>query len=141
MIGLLAFVVNSADAEAVDCLSSAAAVKREYPQARPSWTLRASGHEGSKCWYGATQRTANDHQPETAITEPTLETQKAVASPQETYGFASRPLSEVVPDEAVPSALRDSPASFAERFSGAYGGSLNTESAGTRPLIGIYNPQ
>ncbi len=41
------------------CLPSAAAVRQSYPQAWPSWTLRAPGHEGVKCWYAAT-RTADD---------------------------------------------------------------------------------
>jgi hypothetical protein len=33
------------------CFPSASAVRRSYPEARPSWTLRAPGHEGTRCWY------------------------------------------------------------------------------------------
>jgi Bacterial protein of unknown function (DUF899) len=33
------------------CFPSASAVHRSYPDARPSWTLRAPGHEGTRCWY------------------------------------------------------------------------------------------
>ena len=36
------------------CLPSPSAVRQSYPQARPSWTLRVPGHEGTKCWYAAT---------------------------------------------------------------------------------------
>jgi len=39
------------DARAVECFSSAEAVKQQHPQAWPSWTLRAAGHAGAKCWY------------------------------------------------------------------------------------------
>lgn len=35
------------------CLPSLLAVRQSYPDARPSWTLRASGHEGTRCWYPA----------------------------------------------------------------------------------------
>jgi hypothetical protein len=37
------------------CLPSASAVLRNHPGGRPSWTLRATGHEGAKCWYAATR--------------------------------------------------------------------------------------
>jgi hypothetical protein len=43
------------------CFPSASAVRQEYPEARPSWTLRAPGHEGTKCWYAATRATVYDH--------------------------------------------------------------------------------
>jgi hypothetical protein len=39
------------------CFPSASAVLRNYPGSRPSWTLRAPGHEGTRCWY-PTKRTA-----------------------------------------------------------------------------------
>jgi hypothetical protein len=49
-------------AAATPCLPSASAVRQDYPGAWPSWTLRAEGHEGVKCWYPATRPTATDHQ-------------------------------------------------------------------------------
>ena len=33
------------------CFASASAVRRDHPDAWPSWILRALGHEGTKCWY------------------------------------------------------------------------------------------
>jgi hypothetical protein len=45
--------------DASTCFSSASAVRRNYPEARPSWTLRAPGHEGTRCWYPR-NRTAPD---------------------------------------------------------------------------------
>ena len=35
------------------CLSSAEAVRQEYPGAWPSWTTQAPNHKGVKCWYPA----------------------------------------------------------------------------------------
>jgi hypothetical protein len=45
--------------DASPCFPSASAVRRNYPEGRPSWTLRAPGHEGTRCWY-PTQETAPD---------------------------------------------------------------------------------
>ena len=54
------FVVASVPASS--CFPSASAVRQDQPGAWPSWTLRAPGHEGTKCWYAATRATARDHQ-------------------------------------------------------------------------------
>jgi hypothetical protein len=43
------------------CLPSASAVRQDNPGAWPSWTLRALGHEGTKCWYAGTRATAHNH--------------------------------------------------------------------------------
>src|SRR6266481_1418497 len=43
------------------CLPSASAVRLNHPGRWPSWTLRAPGHEGTRCWYAATRPTAHDH--------------------------------------------------------------------------------
>jgi hypothetical protein len=43
------------------CLPSASAVRQDHPGAWPSWTLRALGHEGTKCWYAGTRATAHNH--------------------------------------------------------------------------------
>jgi hypothetical protein len=37
------------------CYPSASAVRQNHPGGRPSWTMRVAGHEGTKCWYPATQ--------------------------------------------------------------------------------------
>jgi hypothetical protein len=59
-----ALVCWASFAAATPCLPSASAVRQDYPGAWPSWTLRAEGHEGVKCWYPATRPTATDHQRE-----------------------------------------------------------------------------
>ena len=40
------------------CLLSAAAVRQNQPEGRPSWTMRAPGHEGTRCWYAAPRTSA-----------------------------------------------------------------------------------
>jgi hypothetical protein len=51
----------AADRDTSTCLPSASAVRENRPGAWPSWTLRAPGHEGTRCWYAATRATAHDH--------------------------------------------------------------------------------
>ena len=84
----------------VDCLPSAAAVRQKYPNARPSWTLQAQGHEGSKCWYAATWPPSDDHQEGTAIMKPVAEPSQPAPS-ADTSDFHARLLSEAVPRELV----------------------------------------
>ena len=43
------------------CFASASAVRQEHPESWPSWTLRALGYEGTKCWYPTTRTLAHDH--------------------------------------------------------------------------------
>ena len=43
------------------CYASASAVRQDHPEAWPSWTLRALGHEGTKCWYPTTRTLAHAH--------------------------------------------------------------------------------
>src|SRR5271169_1550374 len=67
-----ALVLFASFAGASSCLPSASAVRQEHPGSWPSWTLRAPGHEGTKCWYPATSAAGHDRQIETARqTSPT----------------------------------------------------------------------
>jgi hypothetical protein len=50
----------SASGHDSSCLPSASAVLQNHPAGRPSWTLRAPGHEGTKCWYAATRSRASE---------------------------------------------------------------------------------
>jgi len=42
------------------CLPSALAVLQNHPGGWPSWTLRAPGHEGTKCWYATIRTRASE---------------------------------------------------------------------------------
>jgi hypothetical protein len=52
---------RSLSEDASTCLPSASAVRQTYPGEWPSWTLRAPGHEGRRCWYPAKRTTTRDH--------------------------------------------------------------------------------
>jgi hypothetical protein len=51
----------AAGREASSCFPSASAVRESVPGAWPSWTLRAPGHEGTRCWYASTRGGAHEH--------------------------------------------------------------------------------
>jgi hypothetical protein len=54
-------VFASSGANAFVCLPSAEAVRQRDSVAWPSWTLRAPGFEGTKCWYASSRAGAHDH--------------------------------------------------------------------------------
>jgi hypothetical protein len=58
------------------CFPSASAVRLEHPGGRPSWTLRAPGYEGVRCWYVAARTAVHDHRSEMRRTETTQTTEK-----------------------------------------------------------------
>jgi hypothetical protein len=62
------------------CFASASAVRLEHPGGWPSWTLRAPGHEGERCWYVATRTAAPDHSSQMRRRETAQSTEK-VESP------------------------------------------------------------
>jgi hypothetical protein len=43
------------------CLSSAEAVRREYPGSWPSWTTHAADHKGTRCWFPAMRENHSRH--------------------------------------------------------------------------------
>ncbi len=47
-----------------NCFPSASAVRLEHPGGWPSWTLRAPGHVGARCWHVATRTAAPDRSSE-----------------------------------------------------------------------------
>jgi hypothetical protein len=71
--GSRAFATSGHDST---CFPSASAVRLEHPAGRPSWTLRAAGHEGVRCWYVATRVAAPDHSSEMRRTETAQSAEK-----------------------------------------------------------------
>lgn len=62
VLAVLALLPSTPSAgEVATCLESADAVRRQHPGAWPSFTLRAAGQEGTKCWYPSTRASAHDH--------------------------------------------------------------------------------
>jgi hypothetical protein len=52
--------LSAASAHDPSCFPSASAVLQNHPGSSPSWTLRAPGHEGTKCWRAATRTRESD---------------------------------------------------------------------------------
>jgi len=128
---------------ATPCLPSASAVRQDYPGAWPSWTLRAEGHEGVKCWFPATRPTTADHQRETpsqvqAVTQNvsvSVEAAPSRASPNaaaEAYGVVSGPKNTTANSSST-SALEES--SFLDRFAAVYAQNSFKDSSLRRYLI------
>lgn len=56
------------------CLPSASAVRQNFPDARPSWTMRMPGHEGARCWFAAAPAAPSaPGRPETAQADDTAD--------------------------------------------------------------------
>jgi hypothetical protein len=58
------------------CFPSASAVRQNHPGAWPSWTLRAPGHESTRCWYAATRTKSHKHRSEIRREEAVQATEK-----------------------------------------------------------------
>jgi len=56
--------LSAASAQDVSCLPSASAVLQNHPGVRPSWTMKARGHEGTVCWYAAARPGGSDYRRE-----------------------------------------------------------------------------
>jgi hypothetical protein len=54
--------LSAATGHDASCFPSASAV-HNHPGGTPTWTLRAPGHEGTLCWYGAARPRGSDHRP------------------------------------------------------------------------------
>lgn len=52
--------LSAASGRDASCFPSALAVLQNHPGAWPSWTLKAPGHEGTRCWYAATRTRASE---------------------------------------------------------------------------------
>jgi hypothetical protein len=55
--------LSTANQHDASCFPSASAVLRNHPGGRPTWTLRAPGHEGTQCWYAAARPRVSNPRP------------------------------------------------------------------------------
>jgi hypothetical protein len=56
--------LSTANAQDFSCFPSASAVLQNHPGVRPSWTMKARGHEGTVCWYAAARPGGSDYRRE-----------------------------------------------------------------------------
>jgi hypothetical protein len=99
----LALWASYASARDLTCLESADAVRRQYPGAWPSWTLRAAGQEGRRCWYASTRGGAHDHNHLVAVGR---NTEAAETIEPSTEGFETRHQVASPPPQSMSDATR-----------------------------------
>jgi hypothetical protein len=68
------------------CYPSASDVRQNHPGAWPSWTLRAPGHEGTRCWYAGARTAANERRSEMAPGKETIGTTERLESSDTLFG-------------------------------------------------------
>ena len=83
-------VFANSDANAFACLPSAEAVRQQDSAAWPTWTLRAPGFEGTKCWYASTRGAAHDHR-SVPSREPATTAVDAAAEPEPASAVVNAP--------------------------------------------------
>jgi hypothetical protein len=117
-----ALVPLSSSARASPCLSSAAAARQEHPGSWPSWTTRAEGHEGVKCWFPTTSAPGRDQttrqmsprETATAVRTNTSNTHNpASAAPVATTNGAGRSRETLLPQDV---AIVSPEGMFVDRF-------------------------
>jgi hypothetical protein len=131
----LALLACFGHADASTCLPSAAAVRQENPNAWPSWTLRAPGHEGTRCWYASTRAKAHDQY---LVNHPELKTGVAERSGSQsaTDGYdsahtAPTPIDAVLQGPALPG-------SFDDRFNAVSPGRSNSEWTDIQRVLELF---
>ncbi len=55
--------LSAANHHDASCFPSASAVLQNHPGARPTWTMKAPGHEGTQCWYAAARPRVSNPRP------------------------------------------------------------------------------
>jgi hypothetical protein len=145
-----ALMLFASFAGASSCLPSASAVRQEHPGSWPSWTLRAPGHEGAKCWYPTTRGAAHDHRDETVrqsnpieatrvapASAPSTRVRGASAAAPATTGVGRSRETLAPQDVAIPPP-EDS--SFAERFDAVFDESFFTHASLMRRMADLMGP-
>jgi hypothetical protein len=115
------------DVNASQCFRSAAAVRQAYPAAWPSWTMRATDHQGLKCWFPATPEA--HHRPIKPAPNEDVDTKRkgpdgnllASASKMSAFAWDFRSLTTSIGPATLPD--DQSEISFDERFAAAYASS------------------
>jgi hypothetical protein len=122
---------GSSQASAITCFSSADQVRQEAPEAWPSWTLRAPGHEGTKCWYATTRRAAHDHQTPVMARTDHAGTNEHFEGDSEVTGLAP-PADNTGALSPVPSS------SFDDRFSAVPSGTSTDSGSNLQRVIDLF---
>jgi hypothetical protein len=122
---------------AFNCFASAEAVRQENPTAWPSWTLRAPGHGGSKCWYASTRAAAHDR-PNPAIRRNPLIPRTEGIGAKEQFEQEVEVTGSLAPTEGVRAPSSASDSSFDDRFSAILDGSPTGAGSKLQQVIDLF---
>ncbi len=125
-------LVSVPHGHAVTCFASAEAVRQDNPTAWPSWTLRAPGHEGSKCWYASTRGAAHEHR-SPPVTKTRNDGAKEQFEREADVTGAAMPSGTV----KVPGAVMNS--SFDDRFSAVHEGASPEAGSKLQRVIDLFS--
>jgi hypothetical protein len=123
---------------AFDCFASAEAVRQANPNAWPSWTLRAPGHEGSKCWYASTRSAAHDHPNPPVHRIPVVPRTEGVGAKEESEQEVEV-TSSLAPADGVRAPGAGSGSSFDDRFSAILDGSPPDAESKLQKVIDLFS--
>ncbi|HEY4300720.1 MAG TPA: hypothetical protein VGM73_07605 [Candidatus Didemnitutus sp.] len=123
---------------AFDCFASAEAVRQANHNAWPSWTLRAPGHEGSKCWYASTRGAAHDHPNPPVHRNPVIPRTEGVGAKEESEQEVEV-TSSLAPADGVRAPSAGSGSSFDDRFSAILDGSPPGAESKLQKIIDLFS--
>jgi hypothetical protein len=132
LLAASAMLASVQDGHAFTCFSSADSVRQENPTAWPSWTLRAPGHEGTKCWYASTRDAAHDHRNPLVPRTERIGAKEQIEQNVEVTGAAT-------PGDTVRAPSPGSGSSFDDRFSPMLDGSPPDAESKLQRVIDLFN--
>jgi hypothetical protein len=77
--------LSAASGHDASCFPSASAVLQKYPGVWPSWTQKAPGYEGTRCWHAAERSGGSDHRSEMAQSKEIVRTANELSPPPAPY--------------------------------------------------------
>jgi hypothetical protein len=126
-----AMLASVPQGNAFTCFASADLVRQENPGAWPTWTLRAPGREGTKCWYASTRAMATDHR------NLFLPRTDGVGANEQSKRQVEVTQSEA-PVATIRAASPDLGSSFEDRFSAVLEGTIPGERANIQQLMELF---
>jgi hypothetical protein len=132
LLAASAMLASVQDGHAFTCFASADSVRQENPAAWPSWTLRAPGHEGTKCWYASTRDAAHDHRNPLVPRTERIGAKEQIEQNVEVTGAAT-------PSDTVRAPSLGSGSSFDDRFSPMLDGSPPDAGSKLQRVIDLFN--
>ena len=138
LLAAFAMFTSVPQGHAFECFASAEAVRQANSTAWPSWTLRAPGHEGSKCWYASTRAAAHEHPNRPVFRNPVTPTTEGVGAKEESEQEVEVTTS-LAPADGLRAPSADSGSSFDDRFSALRDGSPPGAESKLQKVIDLFS--